>query len=404
MNSVRRLAPLSPLLAVLACASSANRPSTAAPSAPSADPVAKAAGKQAPPEELPVEVPLPPASPCSPENAAGWVLEANALMVDVLTPSDRPRAVRLFARACEAGSWEGCVMEVLMHSDGIGTPKDPAKTLPIYLRGCEHGVVRACSSAGETLLEESDKQAGNESPMPQKVRELLERGCLGGDWGGCSKLARRAKDDMPRLMDVLTRACDKPFGWACGILAKVMEESGSAPAQVEAMNRKACELGYIMSCPEGSSNWPPAVHHARWREAVGPTVPYPAPAWNRASPATVELLQGAWWPDCATTTELIQDPDALLHSLNRSDNRRKCERETHGRQLIFSGKLLTLRTVTPHGDELSPPSALSLNGETLRLAAPLGEQWKVRMSREHLIVDDGTAQRAYRRMCTAKPK
>lgn len=72
--------------------------------------------------------------------------------------------------------------------------------------------------------------------------------------GGCSHASHppQKAERMQDLGDLLQSACDGGSGLACETLARALEVAdgrGEQRERVAALKKKACELGYQLSCP-----------------------------------------------------------------------------------------------------------------------------------------------------------
>lgn len=157
--------------------------------------------------------------------------------------------------AVETGCPKGLVMTEGKCADPKSAPaytcsgKDAAECQ----EQCQKGSVASCGAAGALLA----SGAGGASRDDVKARELLGKGCDGGDTKSCSNLGvmlvqgRGGAKDAAGAAKKLEKGCADADALACGTLG-MLTKSGDGVAKDEAkaakLLTKACEGGHDLAC------------------------------------------------------------------------------------------------------------------------------------------------------------
>jgi hypothetical protein len=151
--------------------------------------------------------PLAPSSQVTdPTGANGWITAAcpneeacdaacdagdmdacAAASVHALTNGDYRRAERLGRAACDASRAHGCTLLGRVYDPLKATPgalHDAAKATQLYARGCELGSLNGC-----VLLSYYAQRQDPFRPQDEGLIELVARGCAGGNASSCSVVA-----------------------------------------------------------------------------------------------------------------------------------------------------------------------------------------------------------------------
>ncbi|MDR3157945.1 MAG: sel1 repeat family protein [Zoogloeaceae bacterium] len=97
--------------------------------------------------------------------------------------SEYATAAKLFAKACENGSSEGCYALGRMYDMADGIPEDDAKAAQFYRKACDGGYFTGCNNLGAMHADGE----GVEQDYA-KAALLYAQACDGGDWAGCNNL------------------------------------------------------------------------------------------------------------------------------------------------------------------------------------------------------------------------
>src|SRR5690606_23775059 len=120
-------------------------------------------------------------------------------------------ATASYARACTAGSAEGCDELGRRLLEGVGAAVDREAALRASRRGCDGGRAASCRRAA-SLVEADDAAA---------ALRLHERACDGGEAGSCVDLGvalsrgEGTAADPARAAELFERACDAGDATGC---------------------------------------------------------------------------------------------------------------------------------------------------------------------------------------------
>lgn len=110
-------------------------------------------------------------------------------------PQDDGVALQLFARACSAGSADGCSNQGALIERGRGTRLDIGGAMLLYRRACEERSAIGCSNLGALYLE-TQRDGANLS----YARQLFDWACNKGSATGCeNRAAMENRGGLPAL-------------------------------------------------------------------------------------------------------------------------------------------------------------------------------------------------------------
>ncbi len=138
------------------------------------------------------------------------------------------RAVSDWDAGCRLGDGQACWELGRLSMTGKGMPKDQAMARSRYDEGCKHGWAESCVDAG--LIRERAKE-----DLPRAL-ELWKRACELGDGRGCAKVGLAAKYGTAGPVDLVAalksyeEACAKGYFGGCGFAAFVYEKGEGVPA------------------------------------------------------------------------------------------------------------------------------------------------------------------------------
>ena len=93
---------------------------------------------------------------------------------------DYPTALKLFSKACDAGSVDGCFYLGSMYSEAYGVTEDESMAITLFTRACDVGSARGCYVSGIYY------RTGNyvQKDLP-KAKQFLSKGCSLGSQLAC---------------------------------------------------------------------------------------------------------------------------------------------------------------------------------------------------------------------------
>lgn len=145
-----------------------------------------------------------------------------------------PKAFELYDKACRFGQGMRCVRAGVMALNGRGTEVSVAKAAALFRQGCRVLSADACVNYYAVTHGKTITYEGETVPMPAgMIPEKAEPAAL------------------QNVVTVLTLACTRGLGKACGNLAGMIEEGDAAPRDLaKALDYylKACELGEAERC------------------------------------------------------------------------------------------------------------------------------------------------------------
>ena len=127
---------------------------------------------------------------------------------------------------------------------GLGVAVDVGRALAVYEYACEYGNAAACTNAGMVFSRVD----------PALAMQAFADGCELGEGESCVALAAGYREgfgvaqDLARAESILSSACERDVGAACGDLALGVAESD--PERLRQAHARACELDYGQSCGE----------------------------------------------------------------------------------------------------------------------------------------------------------
>lgn len=138
------------------------------------------------------------------------------------------RAVSDWDDGCRLGDGQACWELGRLSMTGKGVPKDQAMARARYDEGCKQGWAESCVDAG--LIRERAKE-----DLPRAL-ELWTRACTLGDGRGCAKVGLAHKYGTAGPVDLVAalasyeEACTKGYFGGCGFAAFVYEKGEGVPA------------------------------------------------------------------------------------------------------------------------------------------------------------------------------
>lgn len=160
-------------------------------------------------------------------------------------------AARLLQDNCDIGYSPSCDDLGDLYRGGHGVPKDEAKACKLYEMACGMGLEHVCTYVATAAACTSD---------PRRSQELLAASCDRGGMGSCNELASKLedkatkKDEIARVLDLYTRACDGRVGSACHQLGWIHERGKLGItrdfAKAAALYEKACTLRLGGACAQ----------------------------------------------------------------------------------------------------------------------------------------------------------
>lgn len=98
---------------------------------------------------------------------------------------DYPTALKLFSKACDTGSADGCFYLGSMYSESYGVTEDESMALTLFTRSCDAGSARGCYVAGIYY------RTGNYVQKDKaKSQQYLNKGCSLGSELACGALKK----------------------------------------------------------------------------------------------------------------------------------------------------------------------------------------------------------------------
>jgi TPR repeat protein len=98
---------------------------------------------------------------------------------------DYPMALKLFSKACDTGSADGCFYLGSMYSESYGVTEDESMALTLFTRSCDAGSARGCYVAGIYY------RTGNYVQKDRaKAQQYLNKGCSLGSELACGALKK----------------------------------------------------------------------------------------------------------------------------------------------------------------------------------------------------------------------
>jgi TPR repeat protein len=153
--------------------------------------------------------------------------------------ADGERAMAQLDEACTAGRARGCTL--------LGPFTPPARAILLYGRGCDGGDAAACVESGRFYKQRRD--------LPRAV-QVLTRACE-LDAAACDPLGRMylqgegVAADFGRAFQLFTQACDAGDGRACSRLSYLYKAGSGVPrdpARAAQLEKRACQKGHLATC------------------------------------------------------------------------------------------------------------------------------------------------------------
>jgi hypothetical protein len=98
---------------------------------------------------------------------------------------DYPTALKLFSKACDTGSADGCFYLGSMYSESYGVTEDESMALTLFTKACDMGSARGCYVAGIYYRTGTYIQKNR-----SKSQQFLNKGCSLGGWLACDALKK----------------------------------------------------------------------------------------------------------------------------------------------------------------------------------------------------------------------
>jgi uncharacterized protein len=169
-------------------------------------------------------------------------------------PSDRPRAVRAYGRACDLGDARACnnLGDALAY--GLGVGRDVVRAAELFARACHSGEALGCGNLGY-MAEHGEGLARD----IKRARDLYRDACATGEVYGCLHSAMRvavdagAPDDPVGALAHWQRGCDRDRNaQSCAFVGLLYEDGPDGLARDEAKSdeamTQACKLGERRAC------------------------------------------------------------------------------------------------------------------------------------------------------------
>jgi TPR repeat protein len=188
---------------------------------------------------------------------AGLLLTDGAMRIRVENEPDVRAAVSLAQKACEGGYARACTILGNVHWTGKVVPRDQALAKQMLERGCDGGDWWGCTTASSIY----DKGWGGGPPdkeraatLNRKAFELIQKNCT-EELDSCAMVARwHAKGigtavDREKQRSVLRDACDRGDSASCVELGALLEQD--KPTDIDGavrLYRRECDDGYGDGC------------------------------------------------------------------------------------------------------------------------------------------------------------
>lgn len=177
---------------------------------------------------------------------------------------DQARAFTLQKRACAFGDQHACLMAARALTDGVGTTKDLDAAVKLLAKACDAGDQAVCDRANQmkgTLASkpgsgETVKNAARTKFGMDPIDNPCAQGLRVGTDGTCVKLDAGAKFVCdPSAFDECKRLCDSGDGKSCFNAAANREGKWNAASTKQAEEaypflEKSCSAGYAVGCGE----------------------------------------------------------------------------------------------------------------------------------------------------------
>lgn len=191
-------------------------------------------------------------SACTQAPAIGCGALAEALR---LGGEDRPRALEVARRGCDARGGRACLVAGRMLRHGQGVPRDDARAFAAFARGCELAEPSACLAAG-VLVRDGDGVAAD----PARALELFVRACDGEIWPACAaavplvgSTGATGAADLQRVRLGLERGCDAGDADSCAALGAQALARDADDGLARSAFGRACNAGDLRACVESAA-------------------------------------------------------------------------------------------------------------------------------------------------------
>ena len=157
---------------------------------------------------------------------------------------DFPKAVGLYAKACDVGDAKGCYELGKMYYKGEGVQQDKSKSIKLYTKSCDNNDMNGCNYLAGMYANGESVQRNT-----QKAVVLLTKACDNGNAQACDNLGIMT-DDKSKSFKYFEKSCNEGFGLGCvdlGLMYQASYIQGGYQVQQEDNLSKAFEL-YKKAC------------------------------------------------------------------------------------------------------------------------------------------------------------
>jgi TPR repeat protein len=178
---------------------------------------------------------------CKGKNQDGCADAARALALGEGQQADPKAALPRLEQMCKSGHARACGHLGDLFSRGLGSPQDSTRADGLLAKACDAGVARACSNLASVLFTGGSREQAED--LAEKGCDLGDpAGCAYlGD------LYARSNDTV-RASLYFSRACEGGFAHGCAGQGFLLVESGIDPKRGRELLQKGCDGGEAKAC------------------------------------------------------------------------------------------------------------------------------------------------------------